>query len=247
MSKKTVLITGAAGGIGEMLCKEFSDEGYKVIATDKDSSSETVCDSFIQFDLEDLSHSSSKANAFVDKVNDELINNKLNALVNNAALQVLGRTGDISREDWLRTLDVNLTAPFLLVQLLLNNLEKCSGSVINISSVHANATKPGFVSYATSKAALVGLTQALAVDLGGGVRVNAISPAATATEMLLAGFEGDIKAYDRLQEMHPIGRIAKPSEVAKVAVFLASESASFITGTCVQVDGGISVRLHDPE
>jgi NAD(P)-dependent dehydrogenase (short-subunit alcohol dehydrogenase family) len=65
--------------------------------------------------------------------------------------------------------------------------------------------------------------------------------------MLLAGFERDINAYDRLQEMHPIGRIAKPSEVAKVAVFLASENASFITGTCVQVDGGISVRLHDPE
>ncbi len=88
--------------------------------------------------------------------------------------------------------------------------------------------------------------QALAVDIGGKVRVNATNPAATATEMLMAGFSSNPGAYEELKDMHPIGRIADPEEIANVAVFLASDQASFITGSCIQVDGGISIRLHDP-
>ena len=244
---KSVLITGANGGIGQALCQEFTREGYKVIATDRGNSSHTPCDTFIQCDLEDICQSSSALDAFFDSVTDALNDKGLNALVNNAALQILGATEDISIDDWHRTLSVNLTAPFLLAQSFLSYLEASRGSVINISSIHARSTKPGFVSYATSKTALVGLSQALAVDLGGRVRVNAINPAATATGMLRAGFEGRQEAYDNLQGMHPIGRIAEPFEVAKVAVYLASEGAGFITGSCITVDGGISVRLHDPD
>ena len=150
-------------------------------------------------------------------------------------------------QDWHDTLDVNLLAPFLLTQALLNNLERGNGSVVNISSVHARATKPGFVCYATSKAALAGLTRALAVDLGSRVRVNSINPAAVITPMLLEGFKGRDDQYAELAKMHPLGRIAEPSEIAQMAVFLASNKASFISGTAFNVDGGILSRLHDPE
>jgi NAD(P)-dependent dehydrogenase (short-subunit alcohol dehydrogenase family) len=142
---------------------------------------------------------------------------------------------------------VNLIAPFVLIRELLSCLSNANGSVVNINSIHGTLTKPGFVCYATSKAALGGLTKSTAVELGGQVRVNAINPAATATPMLVAGFEDKESALRELGRMHPIGRIAKPEEIAQAAVFLASEQASFITGACLNVDGGMAARLHDPE
>ena len=122
------------------------------------------------------------------------------------------------------------------------------GGVVNIGSIHARTTKPGFVSYATSKAALIGLTQALAVDLGSkGVRVNVVQPAATQTDMLMRGLDGHPEAYDRLAAYHPLERIADPGEIADAVMFLVSANASFITGAVLSVDGGIGVRLHDPK
>ena len=241
------MITGAAGGIGQALCEEFSREGYFVIATDLPNATVDVCDVFIECDLEEICHSSEALYAFLGSVNDALSGERLNVLINNAAIQILGETRKISKEDWVRTMNVNVTAPFFLVQAFLGDLEKSKGSVINIASVHYRATKPAFVSYASSKAALIGLTQSLAVDLGGKIRVNAINPAATATPMLRAGFEKNQEGFEELQRMHPIGRIAEPRDVAKVAIFLASDNASFLTGTSVDVDGGILARLHDPD
>jgi NAD(P)-dependent dehydrogenase (short-subunit alcohol dehydrogenase family) len=170
----------------------------------------------------------------------------LSVLVNNAAVQILGRTEAVSVQDWEVTLRTNLVAPFMLAQALLPELERARGSVVNIASIHAVATKPGFVAYATSKAALVGLTRALAVDLGPRVRVNAVNPAATATPMLLAGFAGRERDLETLGRMHPLERIADPDEVARTALFLASDAASFITGSTLHIDGGIGARLHDP-
>ena len=159
---------------------------------------------------------------------------------------MLNRTADVRVSDWDETLETNLIAPFLLIQSLLPDLERARGSVVNIASVHATATKPGFVCYATSKAALVGMTRVLAVDLGPRVRINCISPAATATPMLMAGFADKPAQFLELGQMHPMERIAEPAEVAQTAIFLASEQASFITGACLSVDGGIAGRLHDP-
>jgi len=120
------------------------------------------------------------------------------------------------------------------------------GCVLNIGSVHANATKPGFVSYATSKAALHGLTRALAVDLGERCRVICLAPAATETDMLRAGFEHNPGGLEQLASMHPLNRLATPQEIARLAVVLASE-AQFCTGSTVYADGGVLSRLHDPE
>jgi NAD(P)-dependent dehydrogenase (short-subunit alcohol dehydrogenase family) len=243
--KRVALITGALGGIGQALCSEFRRDGYYVIGTDR-RDGECDCDHFIRRDIRDIYADPQIRSSIVDEVRERFGTVGLSVLVNNAAIQLLGDTEAVTVEDWDVTLQTNLVSPFLLVQSLLPDLERASGSVVNIASIHAVATKPGFVAYATSKAALVGLTRALAVDLGPRVRVNAINPAATATPMLLAGFEGKPKEFAALAQKHPLGRIADPKEVARVALFLASGDASFVTGATLHMDGGIGARLHDP-
>jgi len=242
---KIALITGALGGIGQALCTEFQKAGYFVIGTDKREGS-CACDAFLNIDIRDLYAKPSVREQVTADVRALLGTHGLKVLVNNAATQILNKTDDIKTEEWDATLETNLIAPFLLLQSLLPDLEKAKGSVVNIASIHAVATKPTFVCYATSKAALVGMTRALAVDLGPRVRVNAINPAATATPMLLAGFEGRSREFDELAKMHPLERIAQPWEVAKTAIFLASEDAAFISGAVLHIDGGIGGRLHDP-
>lgn len=244
--KRSALITGAAGGIGQALCAGFKEAGYAVIATDLASLPGTT-ETELQADLHRLCEEPSYGEAVLGDIRRVLPSGGLHVLVNNAAVQILHRTADYGDEDWRRTLNVNVVAPFLLVQGLLAELERARGVVINIGSVHATATKPGFVWYATSKAALVGLTRALAIDLGGRLRVVAINPAATATPMLKAGFEGKEASFRQLACMYPVGRIAEPEEIAKAAVFLASEQAAFLTGSAISLDGGILARLHDPE
>jgi NAD(P)-dependent dehydrogenase (short-subunit alcohol dehydrogenase family) len=242
---KTALITGALGGIGQALCTEFQRAGYFVIGTDK-RDGKCDCNAFVRVDIRDLYLKQDVRAELLSDVRKILGEHGLKVLVNNAATQLLNKTDDIKLSEWDDTLQTNLIAPFLLTQSLLPELEKAKGSVVNIASIHSVATKPAFVCYATSKAALVGMTRALAVDLGPRIRINVINPAATATPMLLAGFEGKSKEFDELAKNHPLERIAQPWEVAKTAIFLASEDAAFITGACLHIDGGIGGRLHDP-
>jgi NAD(P)-dependent dehydrogenase (short-subunit alcohol dehydrogenase family) len=161
-------------------------------------------------------------------------------------VQILGGADSLTRNDWQQTLNVNLVAPFIWTQALLPALEHAKGSVVNISSIHAKLTKKNFVAYATSKAALSGMTRALAVDLGPRVRINAIEPAAIETEMLKTGFEGEPELYCRLQKCHPAQRIGLPVEVARLAVLLADKNIAFVHGACISIDGGIGNALLDP-
>ncbi len=241
---KTALVTGSEGGLGVALCAAFSAAGYRVVGVDL-KRRDSACDAFVDVDLAAACADPEALAATAGRLRQAAGGDRLSVLVNNAAQQVLGRLGDITHEDWRLTLATNLTAPLFLVQALAPELERGRGSVINVGSVHARATKPGFVSYATSKAALIGLTRAMAVDLAPGIRVNAVNPAAIDTPMLRAGLADD--SLDQLAELHPLGRIARPEEIAKVVVFLASADAGFMTGAAVDVDGGILSRIHDPE
>ncbi len=244
--QKTALITGASGGIGQFLCSVFRNDGYKVIALDR-TKKLVDADFFIEADLDKICSDNDYYLEIVDQIQTLLTASQgLDALINNAAIQIIKPIVQIGIDDWNQTLNVNLIAPFLLTQKLFSFLEKARGSVVNISSIHAKLTKPDFICYATSKAALVGLTKSMAVELGSKVRINAICPAAVSTPMLLAGFDGQGEAYEILSSMHPVGRIAEPSEVAKLALFLASKDAQFINGASLELDGGIGSRLHDP-
>ena len=224
MADEAVLITGACGGIGQALCTAFRNAGYFVISTDR-SSVDSTQDHHLVADLRLIARSSAPGLAFRDAVMRSLDGRVLSCLVNNAALQKLGHIGSIALDDIHDTIDVNVVAPLVLGQLFVEDLRKARGSIINIGSIHSDLTKPGFVSYSTSKAALAGLTRAMAVDLGGGVRVNTIQPAAISTEMLREGFQDNSQAWDELGHHHPAGRIGQPEEVAAMAVFLASTQA----------------------
>jgi NAD(P)-dependent dehydrogenase (short-subunit alcohol dehydrogenase family) len=243
---RAVLVTGGSGGIGEALCAGFHSAGWRVIASDFRRPKPSSADAFIDTDLETLATDDAALAAFKAHVNTALEGAKLAALVNNAAVQLLASTQSVSAADWERTMRINLSAPFRLVQAFLGDLETASGVVINIGSVHAQATKPEFVSYATSKAAIHGLTRALAVDLGPRLRVVCIAPAAVATPMLLAGFADNAEAMADLAKMHPAGRLAQPAEIAEAAVAIADKPFLFSTGSTFWLDGGILSRLHDP-
>lgn len=238
------MITGARGGIGVALVREFHAAGYTVVATDR-ASGPPLGDVYVEGDLSHIGYGEPGAQATLAALRDA-VGDTLHALVNNAAIQLLNPVERVTVDELQESFATNVFAPLLLTQAFLPQLTNVHGCVVHMSSVHATATKPGFVAYGTTKAAMIGLTRTMAVDLGGRVRVNAILPGAVDTPMLRAGFEGNPEGYARLGRMHPIGRVATPEEVARVAVFLASDAASVITGAAFAVDGGIGVRLHDP-
>lgn len=246
MGKASVLITGIAGGIGAALGRAYRQAGFQVIGTGRSQPEDEICDEFIEADLQALVRDQALFDTFASDVRQAFGDAPLSILINNAAVQHLSKMDGLSRDQWDATLDVNLTAPFCLVGEFLGELKAAHGCVLNIGSVHAQATKPEFVAYATSKAALHGLTRALAVDLGADVRVVCLAPAGIATPMLMAGFKGREEEFKALEGVHPVNRIGHPDEVAKAALFLTSSDAGFATGTTFYLDGGILSRLHDP-
>jgi NAD(P)-dependent dehydrogenase (short-subunit alcohol dehydrogenase family) len=244
---KYVVVTGAAGGIGQAIVRAFCTAGYAVIATDRATRPDALpCADFIEADLAQMVADETYAAAIFARVRRAFGEAGVHALVNNAAVQRLGGVDSLARDDWRLTLDVNLLAPFLWAQALLPQLERADGCIVNISSVHARLTKKNFVAYATSKAALSGMTRAMAVDLGDRVRVNAVEPAAIDTEMLRAGFAQNPGRFNELRACHPQGRIGTPDEVASLVLFLTRAEAKFLHGACVGLDGGISGSLQDP-
>jgi len=242
--KKYALITGAAGGIGSALCDVFSKNGYNVIGVDR-REVKSLNYRVIQYDISELGKKDGEEKKFFKTLRN-IMEGNLFVLINNAAIQIVKKIEDVQYEDWKETLDTNLLAPFWLIQEFKEELSKNKGSIINIASIHTYLTKAKFTVYTTSKGALVALTKVLSLELAPDVRINAIVPAATDTPMLRDGFKDNPEGLDVLGRYHPLGRIAKPEEVAKVALFLASDMASFITGAVLNVDGGIGNVLHDP-
>ena len=178
-SEKTVVITGASGGIGTELIKSLFEQNWKVIATDHPSrklsdENKRRCRSWIPADLKALVQNHDLLKKFKSDIETEVTETECLAIIHNAAIQKLGNFEHLSTEDWVTTLEVNVLAPALISRSLLPLLKEKQGSIVHIGSIHSQLTKPSFTAYATSKAALAGLTKAMAVELGGVVRVNAI-------------------------------------------------------------------------
>ena len=245
----SVLITGVTGtgGIGAALVQAFADAGYRVIATGQNDQFEGVgASTYIKLDLQGFLDNPRTANQFAKEVRVAADGAPLSVLVNNAATQIVKPFDNVTASDLATSLAINVIAPFALSKEFKSDLGAARGTIINIGSVHAQASKPRFSAYATSKAALHGLTRSLAIDLGPEIRVNTLAPAATATSMLKDGFAGDEEGLQELKNYHPIGRIATPEEISKIAVLMASGGMAFMTGTTIYADGGILSRLHDP-
>jgi NAD(P)-dependent dehydrogenase (short-subunit alcohol dehydrogenase family) len=243
---KTVLITGSNGAIGQGLCQSFTENGWRVIGTDLEENSKGNTSAYLAIDLDRLCEDTEYNDQAIKGILCEC-EEGLDVLVNNAATQILAPIEDLTFKNWQKTLNVNLNSVFILIKELLPKLEEKKGNVVNIASIHATLTKPSFSAYSTSKAALVGLTKSLAVELGSRIRVNAICPAAIDTPMLHEGFVDNPSNLKVLKQFHPTNTIGTVSDVTNVVIFLANNDSVFLNGSVVNLDGGISHCLHDPE
>jgi NAD(P)-dependent dehydrogenase (short-subunit alcohol dehydrogenase family) len=245
---KTLLITGAAGGIGRATVNLFTEKGWRVIGVDRSDFGDGFPANglFIQSDIshpEDMQSIFEKARAFTDA---------LAALVNNAAMQVAKPLIETSVEEWDAVMQANLRSVFLGVKLAYPLLKAGGGAVVNVSSVHAIQTSANIAAYAASKGGMLALTRAMAIEFApDNIRVNAILPGAVDTPMLRAGLgrghvgHGDMQErLDNLARKTVNGRVGQPAEIAHAIYFLAdNDQSSFMTGQALVVDGGATARL----
>jgi NAD(P)-dependent dehydrogenase (short-subunit alcohol dehydrogenase family) len=255
LKDKTAVVTGAGAGIGRAIARTFAQEGANVIVADINSRAAEETASQIGAD-------GGSAVAVHTDVADpdsvkQLVRATLNrfqlvhVLVNNAAIQVNKKVEDTTFEEWNRQMAVNVGGVFLCSKHFLPHLREVRGSIVNMSSVNGTFVEPMCAGYCATKGAILAFTKALAIDYGGeGLRVNAICPgyidAGLAEGYFLAQPDPDA-ARVQAGKLHALKRIGKPEEVAKLAVFLASNEASFMTGSAVMVDGGFSSGLPPGE
>jgi NAD(P)-dependent dehydrogenase (short-subunit alcohol dehydrogenase family) len=244
--KKSILITGANGGIGKALCQIFNDNEYFVIATDCHQESKCKCDAYIQMELEQYAVSEIKRKNLIEIVEKIDCSYPFIGLINNAGYQILKKIDDILINDVFKTYAINLYSPIFIIQDLIPVLTKNKGSIINISSIHAGLTKAKFSIYASSKAALSAFTRSLAIEVGEHVRVNAIEPGAIETDMLKDGFKEKPSKLEMLKSYQPVKRIGKVEEVARLALNMINDYY-YMNGACIRIDGGIGACLHDPD
>jgi glucose 1-dehydrogenase len=244
-----VMITGAAGGIGRATVHLFAEKGWHVIGVDRSPFGDDFPANgvFIQTEIsnpdlmEEISH---RVKSFTPS---------LNALVNNAAVQVAKPLIETTVEEWDMIIANNLRPAFLLSKLAYPLfLIAGGGAIVNVSSVHAVQTSANIAAYATSKGGLLSLTRATAIEFAkDNIRVNAILPGAVDTPMLRAGLNrghvsGDdiTTRLDNLARKTVNGRVGRPEEIAQAIYFLADDSqSSFMTGQAMIVDGGATARL----
>jgi len=235
--KKTILITGCLGGIGSVMVDFFREKGWFVIGTDKR-------EAFSNADIKittDLNRVEESTDQIVDTINRNNITH-IDALVNNAAVQIKKKFEDFSYDDWVESFNVNVIAGYMLCKKLRKHLH--GGSIVNIGSIHSSHSKKGFLIYAATKGAIKTMTQNLSLELAPDIMVNCIAPAAIDTPMLKAGLTRE--EYLQLNRYHPVDRIGSPVELSKL-VYTLCERNIFLTGAFIEYDGGISKLLHDPE
>jgi NAD(P)-dependent dehydrogenase (short-subunit alcohol dehydrogenase family) len=246
---KTVLITGAGGGIGRACVSLFTEKGWHVIGVDRLPFGDDFPGNGT-FIKADISNASVMEQIFMQT---RASTSTLQALINNAAVQVAKPLVETSVEEWDAVMASNLRSAFLFMKLAHPLLKAAGGSaIVNVSSVHAVQTSINIAAYAASKGGLLALTRAMAIEFApDNIRVNAILPGAVDTPMLRAGLgrghvgQGDMQSrLDNLARKTVNGRVGQPSEIAHAIYFLAdNEQSSFMTGQAMVVDGGATARL----
>jgi NAD(P)-dependent dehydrogenase (short-subunit alcohol dehydrogenase family) len=248
---RCVVITGAGSGIGRACALEFAREGANVVIADIDLEAARGTVNMIEklgghaMACEADVSSPESVRQLVEQVVKEY--GSVYALVNNAAIQVNKTIEETSFEEWSRQMAVNLGGVFLCSKYFLPYLKKSRGSIVNMSSVNGYFVEPSCAGYCATKAGIIGFTKAMAIDHGGeGVRVNCICPGYIDAGLAEGYFQSQpdpVRARVEAGKLHALGRIGKPEEVGRMAVFLASEDASFVTGASMVVDGGFGSGL----
>lgn len=251
MPGKVALITGAASGIGAGIAELFAESGYAIGAVDIDAEGARR----IAHKLSTRGRAiaipadiavEEQAKGAVETVVREF--GVISVLVNNAGIEVSGPVTQLEPAQWDRQIAVNLRGAFLMSRYAIPSMREQGGAIIHISSVHAFVSLAGSAAYDATKAGLLGMTRAMAIDHGPeGIRVNAICPGYIATPLMekwLRSVPDREATMRQVLSVHPLGRIGTPRDVAQAALFLASDAASFISGTCLVVDGAMTAQGH---
>ena len=235
---KTALITGGRQGIGRAIVDRFVTEGASVITCGRGPRPDDLPYEII-WHTADVSQGS-HVHAIIEDIRQRF--GGLSVLVNNAGIQIEKNIVDTTDRDWEELSGVNMKGVFLLSRGCIPLMDK-GGAIINIGSISATTADPGLALYNASKAFVQGLTRSIAVDHGPKIRCNAISPGWIMTSMADAAFAvaaDPEKAKEDALARHPAGRFGKPEDIANLAVWLASDEASFATGQCYTLDGGMT-------
>jgi NAD(P)-dependent dehydrogenase (short-subunit alcohol dehydrogenase family) len=254
LAGQVAMVTGGAHGIGRAIAARFQKAGARVCILDCDritgqavAEELTTCNpdlpaTFVFADLEKPGEIQSAAEEV------QRLYTELDVLVNNAGVELDKPFPEMTAEVWDRIIAINLRAPFLLTQAVLPLFSARGGAVINISSIHSTHAFPDSTTYACSKAGLIALTRNLALELAPRrIRVNAICPGYIDTrlwEEYIRSAPDSPDLADRTTAFHPIGRRGVPDDVAEAARFFAANTSSFVTGTHLVVDGGLTIRTH---
>src|ERR671938_732681 len=252
--RRVAVVTGSSKGIGKAIAMEFANAGYSVVINARNEEE-------LKQAANDISNSIKDAGTIVSIRGDisqepvciSLIENavkqfgRIDVLVNNAGIGGESKKiHELTEKDWDEVIDVNLKGAFLGTREAVKNMLKDGSnnnnySIINISSVHEQTPQPESAPYAASKGGMQMLTKTIALELAEkGIRINGIAPGAIATDMNKELLENQEKKEKKEQGI-PVHRIGQPEEIAKVALFLASEDASYVAGTTIYVDGGLTL------
>ena len=251
LQNRVAVITGSASGIGRASALEFAKEGAQVVVADihMAGAQETVR----QIEAAKGVARAVKVDVSAPESVQALVGQTLkffgtiHVLFNNAAIQVNKTVEDTTVEEWNREIAVNLGGVFLCSKYFLPHLRKTKGCIVNMASVNGFFVEPLCAGYCATKGAIMALTKAMAIDHGkAGVRVNCICPGYIDAGLAWGYFEAQpnpAEARAAAGKLHALGRIGQPEEVGRLAVFLASDDASFMTGASVVVSGGFGIGL----
>ncbi len=246
LAGKVALVTGATRGIGRAVAEELGRRRVRLVLTGRSADVLAQVENVgpevatIPLDLTAPGAAEAAVGAAVDRWG------RLDVLVNNAGMLVRGTAADCTDDEWDRTFALNVTALFRLSRAAVPIMRRQGGGVIvNVASDWALVGARAALAYGASKGAVAQITRSMALDHAReGIRVNAVCPGDTDTDMLAGEYEGEPRgdALARLGADIPLGRVARPEEVARVVAFLASDESSFMTGALVPVDGGNSAQ-----
>ncbi len=243
MTGKVVLVTGGAAGIGQAIAQVFAARGAHLALADRSEAVEQAA-----LGLPGEGHVAIVADVTDPGEAERIVgmaieaHDRLDVLINNAGIVLLGPAEQVSDAEWDATMAVNLRAPFLMARAAFQPLcQSGAGRIVNLASQASFVALDGHLAYCTSKAGLLGLTRVLAAEWAKhGITVNAISPTVVETELGRRAWAGEIGVA--MKRKIPTGRFAQPEEVALAALYLASGGASMITGENLVVDGGYTIQ-----